>query len=88
MKPEIKMNKRTIWDHIWYPNEEDFIGFKVFQMISIPVIMVLSLVVNIFLKSAIWNSLMFFWVIVVVALGLITSLRYKIINPTKDKNGS
>ena len=88
MATEIKIKKRTIWDRIWYPKEEDFIGFKVFQMISIPLLVVLYIAVNIFLDSPIWTFLMIFWLIAVVALGLIASFRYKIINPTKDKNVS
>ena len=88
MEPEVKINKRTIWDRIWYPNEEDFISFKVFQMISIPLLMVLSIAVNIFFESPIWTFLMAFWLIVAVALGLIASFRYKIIESTKEKNSS
>ena len=88
MTPEVKIKKRTIWDRIWYPNEEDFISFKVLQMISIPLLMVLSIAVNIFLESPIWTFLMIFCLIVVVTLGLIASFRYKIIDSTKDKNSS
>jgi hypothetical protein len=88
MKPDTPKIKRTLWDRIWHPNEEDFISFKVFQMVSIPLLMVLALAVNIFLKSSIWTFLLFFCLLVIVVLGLVPSIRFKIISPTKDKKGS
>ena len=88
MAPEVKIKKRTIRDRIWHPKEEDFISFKVFQMISIPLIMVLSIAMSIFWESPIWTLLMIIWLFVALGLGLIASFRYKIINSTKDKNSS
>jgi hypothetical protein len=83
MKPGLK--KKAIWDRIWYPDEKDFIRFKVFQMISIPLIMVFILIVNIFLESRIWTFLMLAWLLVAVALGAVASIRFKMINPPKGQ---
>jgi hypothetical protein len=40
------------------------------------------------LKSSIWTFLLFFCLLVIVVLGLVPSIRFKIISPTKDKKGS
>jgi len=88
MNPETQKNKRTIWDRIWNPTEENFISFKVFQMVSLPLIMILAVTVGIFLKSSIWTFLLLFCLLVVVVLGLIPSIRFKIISPAKEKKSS
>ena len=54
-------------------------------MISIPVIMVLSIVVNIFIRSARWNFIMLAWLLVAVLLWAVASIRFKKINPINDK---
>ena len=82
---ESQKNARNIWKRIWYPNQEDVIGFRVFQMISIPAIMVLSIVVNIFIKSATWNYLMLAWLLLAILLWAVASIRFKKISPINDK---
>ena len=76
---------RNIWKRIWYPNQEDVIGFRVFQMISIPAIMVLSIVVSIFIKSVTWNYLMLAWLLLAILLWAVASIRFKKISPINDK---
>jgi hypothetical protein len=85
MNLETENNGRNIWKRIWYPKQEDVIGFRVFQMISIPVIMVLSIVVNIYTRSATWNFLMMAWLLVAILLWVVASIRFKKINPIKDE---
>ena len=85
MNLEAENNGRNIWKRIWYPKQEDVIGFRVFQMISIPVIMVLSIVVNIYTRSATWNFLMMAWLLVAILLWAVASIRFKKINPIKDE---
>lgn len=82
---ESQKNERNIWKRIWYPNQEDVIGFRGFQMISIPAIMVLSIVVNIFIKSATWNYLMLAWLLLAILLWAVASIRFKKINPINNK---
>ena len=88
MNPETQKTKRALCYRLWNPNEEDFISFKVFQMVSLPLLMVLGVIVSIFLKSPIWTFLLIFCLSVVAVLGLVPSIRFKIINPTKDKKCS
>ena len=85
MKSEFSESARTIWDLIWYPREEDVIGFRVFQMISIPIIMVLTIVLNIFVKSSTWIFLMLAWLLITILLWSVASIRFKIINPPKKE---
>ena len=85
MNLESENNARNIWKRIWYPTQEDVIGFRVFQMISIPVIMVLSIVVNIYIRNATWNFLMIAWLLVAILLWAVASIRFKKINPIKDE---
>ena len=54
-------------------------------MISIPAIMVLSIVVNIFIKSATWNYLMLAWLLLAILLWAVASIRFKKISPINDK---
>ncbi len=82
---ESQKNERNIWKRIWYPNQEDVIGFRGFQMISIPAIMVLSIVVNIFIKSATWNYSMLAWLLLAILLWAVASIRFKKINPINNK---
>jgi hypothetical protein len=85
MKLETENNGRNIWKHIWYPKQKDVIGFRVFQMISIPVIMVLSIVVNIYTRNATWNFLMMAWLLVAILLWVVASIRFKKINAIKNE---
>jgi len=82
---ESPKNARNIWKRIWYPNQEDVIGFRVFQMISIPAIMVLSIAVSIFIKSVTWNYLMLAWLLLAMLLWAVASIRFKKISPINDK---
>jgi hypothetical protein len=88
MDAEDKRSKRTIWERIWYPKEEDFISFKVFQMISAPVIMIVAVVLSIFTNNYMWYYLLLSWIIVSVALGIIASIRFRIIRPTNNQKNS
>lgn len=75
---------RTFWGRIWYPTEEDVIGFRVFQMISIPLIMVITVVINIFIRSATFTYLMMAWLILSVIMWVVASIRFKQLN-TQNK---
>jgi hypothetical protein len=88
MDTEDKKGKRTIRERIWYPKEEDFISFKVFQMISAPVIMIVSVVLGIITKSWIWYYFILSWIVVSGALGIIASIRFKIIRPANKQRNS
>ncbi|MDJ0817783.1 MAG: hypothetical protein QNJ58_16355 [Desulfobacterales bacterium] len=85
MKDDTSNKKRPFSDRIWYPSEEDYIAFKVFQMISIPLIMILGVLVTVFLENLIWSFFIFLWFFVALGLGLITSARYNAINSTNKK---
>ena len=88
MEPESTTTKKAVWNRIWYPSGEDVIGFRVFQMISILVSMVLTLVLAIFVKSRVWTLLMFAWLFISIILWAIASIRFRIINPAKRQTGS
>ena len=88
METELNIKNRTLWNRIWFPNEEDYIALKVFQMISIPLTMILIVVVSIFLRSSTLIYILYSWFIIAFALGLIVTLRHKKIIPKKDKKGS
>ena len=87
MKPEITTSKKGIWNRIWYPSEGDVVGFRVFQMISIPAGMVLALVPAIFITSRVWTFLMLAWVFISIFLWAVASIRFRIINPLKRQKG-
>ena len=93
MNPQTPKNKRTLWNRMWNPTEEDFISFRVFQMVSIPVSMVLALVFNMFLKNSKWIVFLSLGLLVViVVLGLVPSIRFKIIEQSgsfscRDREG-
>ncbi len=74
---------RKILDHLWYPTEEDIVGFKVFQMVTIPLSLLLIIVLYIFTKSGGWSILMWFWLFVAVILKIIASLRFRTLNSLK-----
>ena len=88
MKADTSNKKRPFSDRIWYPSEEDYIAFKVFQMISIPLIMILGVLVTVFLENLIWTFFIFLWFFIAFGLGLITSARYNAISSTKKEKNS
>ena len=87
MKSEFTTAKKAFWNRVWYPREEDVVGFRVFQMISIPVGMAFALVLAIFIKSRIWTFLMFAWLFISILLWVVASVRFKIINPATKRKG-
>lgn len=85
MNLKTENNGRNIWKRIWYPDQEDVIGFRVFQMISIPASMVLSIVVNIFIRSSTLNFFIITWLLVGILMWAVASIRFKKINAIKDE---
>ena len=83
MKLGNSTRKRNIWDRIWYPKEEDVIGFRVLQMISLPIIMLLNIVLAIFTKNSKWVFLMLSWFILSLLLWIFASVRFRMIKPPK-----
>ena len=77
-------DNRKIWDHIWYPTEEDILGFKVFRMITIPLSMLFLIIINIFSKSGIWSLLMFIWLVSAITLRIIATTRCNKLNKVKQ----
>jgi hypothetical protein len=88
MSVEPNNSKRTIWNCIWYPTEDVFIRFKVFQMVSIPALLIITVVLSIATKSSFWAYLSLPILVVVVLLSLVATLRFRIISPTKDRENS
>jgi uncharacterized membrane protein len=79
-----EITKRNILNRLWNPKQEDVIAFRVFQMVSIPIIMVLSIVAGIFSGSAIWFFIAMGWLVMAIILYLVSSIRFKINNSISD----
>jgi hypothetical protein len=88
MSVEPNKSKRTIWNCIWYPTEVDFIRFKVFQMVAIPALLIITVVLSIATKSSFWTYITLPILAVVVLLSLVATFRFKIISPTRDRENS
>jgi hypothetical protein len=73
-------NSKRVWEHVWYLTEEDLLGFKVFQIITIPLSLLLIMVLYIFTKSGAWSILMWFWLFVSIGLRIVSSLRFSALN--------
>lgn len=67
---------RTLWEHIWYPTEDDVLYCRVFAYISTPFSLLVSSFVLMFSLSQLWLFLLMFWMIGALVIRMIASLRY------------
>ena len=84
MTSHSEMTKRNIFNRLWNPTQEDVIAFRVFQMVSTPITMVLSIVAGIFSGSAIWFFVAMGWLVIAIILYVVSSIRFRIKNPISD----
>ena len=80
----INKRQRSIWDVVWNPTEDDLFKIKILFYVSIPAVMIIPLVLNIILKSNLWNLLGLLWLFAVIVLRVTAGVRKRAKNDTTN----
>ena len=88
MTDKTDSDTRTLWEHIWYPTEDDVSYCRAFHIASTASSMLLMAVVSIFSKSLIWFVLFFALIIVSFVIRQIALFRYSQIQRTNNRENS
>ena len=71
---------------IWNPDKEFLTQSRVLFMVSIPISLLISFVLNLFFPTNFWHFLSFFLIAGIIIVRLIASIRFSIIEGSKLEN--